>query len=134
MNQVTNLLQKLAKAKTATEKRSIRIRLRKLGHIGGTRGKVVEPKPKKELTKKQKESIGKHNDEVTRRIKSGEYRVDFSNTGGSNKKTCWNCQKYKSCRRSLKKNNINPKDPSNEAIKLCSVWRLNKERSKANGK
>jgi len=85
MNQVKHLLQKLEKAKTPKEKRSIRIRLRKIGHVGGTRGKVAETKPAKVLTEKQKERISKHNDEVTRRIKSGELRVDFSQKSGRSK-------------------------------------------------
>ena len=72
--QIRDLLIRLQDSDNPMEKRKLRKRLRSLGHTGGSRGKRVRTKKPKGLTRKERQRIARHNKEVTRKIKSGEYK------------------------------------------------------------
>lgn len=72
--QVKDLLIRLQQSTDQAKKRKLRKRLRALGHQGGSCGKVIKVKKHKRLSAKRKKEIQKHNKEVTRKIKSKEYR------------------------------------------------------------
>lgn len=71
---IRNLLIRLQESKSSKERRSLRKRLRGLGHHGGLNGKTIKLRKPKKLTPKEVQRITKHNREVTRRIESGEYK------------------------------------------------------------
>lgn len=72
--QIRDLLIRLQDSNKPAEQRKLRKRLRRLGHKGASRGKKIRVKKLEVLSVKKRKRIKEHNKEVTRRIKSGEYK------------------------------------------------------------